>query len=102
MIKFPGTEEFTDTLGRYFGSPSVEKTRTITFQITDDCNLCCSYCYQINKGHHKMSFETAKKFIDKLLHNNDLIDNYVKSKNSLGVILEFIGGEPLLEIELID
>ena len=49
-----------------------------------------------------MSFETAKKFIDKLLHNNDLIDNYVKSKNSLGVILEFIGGEPLLEIELID
>ena len=61
MIKFPGTEEFTDTLGRYFGSPNVEKTRTITFQITDDCNLCCSYCYQINKGHHKMPFEMLKR-----------------------------------------
>ena len=102
MIKFPGTEEFTDTLGRYFGSPSVEKTRTITFQITDDCNLCCSYCYQINKGHHKMPFEVAKKFIDKLLNNNDLIENYMQSIDSPGVILEFIGGEPLLEIDLID
>lgn len=102
MIKFPGTEEFTDTLGRYFGSLSVEKTRTITFQITDDCNLCCSYCYQINKGHHKMPFEIAKTLIDELLHNDKLIENYVKSKNSLGVILEFIGGEPLLEVDLID
>ena len=102
MIKFPGTEEFTDTLGRYFGSPSVGKTRTITFQITDDCNLCCSYCYQINKGHHKMPFEIAKTLIDELLYNDKLIENYVKSKNSLGVILEFIGGEPLLEIDLID
>ena len=102
MIKFPGTEEFTDTLGRYFGSPNVEKTRTITFQITDDCNLCCSYCYQINKGHHKMPFEIAKTLIDELLHNDKLIENYVKSKNSLGAILEFIGGEPLLEVDLID
>ncbi len=102
MIKFPGTEEFTDTLGRYFGSPNVEKTRTITFQITDDCNLCCSYCYQINKGHHKMPFEIAKTLIDELLHNDKLIENYVKSKNSLGIILEFIGGEPLLEVDLID
>lgn len=102
MIKFPGTEEFTDTLGRYFGSPNVEKTRTITFQITDDCNLCCSYCYQINKGHHKMPFEIAKTLINELLYNDKLIENYVKSKNSLGVILEFIGGEPLLEIDLID
>ena len=102
MIKFPGTEEFTDTLGRYFGSPSVEKTRTITFQITDDCNLCCSYCYQINKGHHKMPFEIAKKLIDELLHNDNLIENYVKSKNSLGIKLEFIGGEPLLKVDLID
>lgn len=102
MIKFPGTEEFTDTLGRYFGSPNVEKTRTITFQITDDCNLCCSYCYQINKGHHKMPFEIAKTLIDELLYNDKLIENYVKSKNSLGVILEFIGGEPLLEVDLID
>ena len=102
MIKFRGTEEFGDTLNRFFNNPNTENVRTITFQITDDCNLCCSYCYQINKGHHKMPFEIAKTLIDELLHNDKLIENYVKSKNSLGVILEFIGGEPLLEIDLID
>lgn len=102
MIKFKGTEEFGDTLNRFFNNPNTENVRTITFQITDDCNLCCSYCYQINKGHHKMPFEVAKKLIDELLHNDNLIENYVKSKNSLGIILEFIGGEPLLEIDLID
>ena len=25
-------------------------TADVTFQVTDACNLCCSYCYQINKG----------------------------------------------------
>ena len=102
MIKFRGTEEFGDTLNRFFNNPNDENVRTITFQVTDDCNLCCSYCYQINKGHHKMPFEIAKKLIDELLHNDNLIENYVKSKNSLGIILEFIGGEPLLEVDLID
>ena len=102
MIKFRGTEEFGDTLNRFFNNPNDENVRTITFQVTDDCNLCCSYCYQINKGHHKMPFEIAKKLIYELLHNDNLIENYVKSKNSLGIILEFIGGEPLLEVDLID
>ena len=48
MIKFRGTEEFGDTLNRFFNNPNTENVRTITFQITDDCNLCCSYCYQIH------------------------------------------------------
>ena len=102
MIKFRENEEYGDSLNRYFYEGNNKFTRNITFQITDDCNLCCSYCYQINKGHHKMPFEIAKTLIDELLYNDKLIENYVKSKNSLGVILEFIGGEPLLEVDLID
>ena len=66
MIKFKIDEEFGDSLVRYFPDNKAKMARTITFQVTDDCNLCCSYCYQINKGHHKMSFETAKKLGDKL------------------------------------
>ena len=27
--------------------------KTITFQVTENCNLCCSYCYQTNKGKRK-------------------------------------------------
>ena len=45
--------------------------RDITFQVTDACNLACSYCYQINKGHHKMPIEVAKKFIDLLVENKN-------------------------------
>lgn len=41
-----------------------------------------------------MTFETAKQFIDYLLSGS--------IKRSKKIILEFIGGEPLLEIELID
>jgi sulfatase maturation enzyme AslB (radical SAM superfamily) len=46
-----------------------------------------------------MTFETAKKFIDALL--NDEIEDFT-TKNTGGVAIEFIGGEPLMEIELIE
>lgn len=72
---------------------------TITFQVTEDCNLRCSYCYQQNKTNHIMSLETAKKFIDLVFSNKNKYLSYKKWK---GIILEFIGGEPFLQIELID
>ena len=75
--------------------------RTVTFQVTDACNLACTYCYQINKGHRSMSLETAKKFVDYLL-NADESNSYINPKISPFIIIEFIGGDPLLEIELID
>ena len=102
MIKFRENEEYGDSLNRYFYEENNKFTRNITFQITDDCNLCCSYCYQHNKGHHKMPFEVAKKLIDGILTNDKSINNYVKSENAIGIVLEFIGGEPFLEIDLID
>lgn len=77
-------------------------SRTVTFQVTDACNLACTYCYQINKGVRKMSFETAKKFIDLLLSGEKGMDTYVSPEFSPAIIIEFIGGEPFLEIELID
>jgi len=77
-------------------------SRTVTFQVTDACNLACTYCYQINKGQRKMSFETAKKFIDLLLSGEKGFDEYINPSKSPAVIIEFIGGEPFLEIELID
>lgn len=102
MIKFRENEEYGDSLNRYFYEENNKFTRNITFQVTDDCNLCCSYCYQHNKGHHKMPFEVAKKLIDEILTNDKSINNYVKSENAIGIVLEFIGGEPFLEVDLID
>lgn len=57
----------------------------------------CTYCYQFNKSGMRMSFETAKKFIDNLLADKY---GYINRYNSPAIIIEFIGGEPLLEINL--
>lgn len=101
-----GTEQFQDYVNRLFPvgpglSPGGRRvlSRTVTFQVTDACTLRCTYCYQGVKGSHVLPFETAKKFVDLLLQDNN---PYINTRNSPGVVLEFIGGEPLLEIGLID
>lgn len=78
------------------------KTKTVTFQVTDRCNLCCSYCYQINKHTNSMPFETAKKFIDLMFEDYEREGSYLYKDECQAIIVEFIGGEPLLEIDLID
>ena len=67
-----------------------------TFQTTESCSLNCTYCYEFNKCLHRMKFSTAKKFIDNLLEDKY---GYLNRYNSPAIILEFIGGEPLLEIK---
>lgn len=60
-------------------------------------NLITHNCYQFNKSPMNMKFETAKKFIDELLDDNY---GYINRYNSPAIIIEFIGGEPLLQINL--
>jgi len=74
--------------------------KSITFQVTDACNLRCTYCYQHNKSTRRMSFETAKRYIDLVLSGDKGFYEYLGP--SYAVVLDFIGGEPLLEIDLID
>ena len=81
---------------------TIKKIKTVTFQVTEDCNLCCTYCYQINKAKNTMPFETAKKFIDLLIEDSYKEHTYFSITKTRGIVCEFIGGEPLLEIELID
>ena len=70
--------------------------KTITFIVTKDCQLACKYCYLVGKNENeRMSFETAKAVVDYILDNRDFF-------NEQSVIWEFIGGEPFIEIELID
>lgn len=74
---------------------------TVTFQVTDACNLACSYCYQINKHNNRMSWDTARKIVDWLLAADES-NPYINPVKNPGIILEFIGGEPFLNIDLID
>ena len=70
--------------------------KNITFIVTKECQLACKYCYLVGKNSkERMSFDVAKQAIDYMLSNKKLFPE--KS-----VIFDFIGGEPFLEIELID
>ena len=101
-------EQFSDMVLRLF--PELHKSnseqkcysRSVTFQVTDECNLACTYCYQINKGKRVMSLETAKKFVDLLLDTTPENNSYINPEISPWIILDFIGGEPFLAIDLID
>lgn len=73
------------------GSKSI---KNIIFIVTKDCQLACKYCYLVGKNsNEKMTWDIGKQTIDYILNE------YSQSK---GIILDFIGGEPFLEIELID
>lgn len=70
--------------------------KSITFIVTKDCQLACKYCYLVGKNEkERMSWQVAKSAIDYILDN----EQDFKEKS---VIWDFIGGEPFLEIDLID
>lgn len=71
-------------------------SKNITFIVTKDCQLACKYCYLVGKNtKERMSWEVAKKAIDYILDNESDFPEE-------SVVWDFIGGEPFLEIDLID
>lgn len=69
-------------------------SKNISFVVTQDCNLRCKYCYMTHKNTSgRMSLETAREAVDFFL-----AQDYPQSS----VVWDFVGGEPLLEIDLID
>lgn len=75
--------------------------QTVTIVVTEDCNFACTYCYMHDKKPKTMSVETAHDVVDFLLCD-EKTNGYISSELSQGIILDFIGGEPLLAIDLID
>ncbi len=71
-------------------------SKNITFIVTKDCQLACKYCYLVGKNNkERMSWDIAKQAIDYILDREDEFDEE-------SVVWDFIGGEPFLEIDLID
>lgn len=95
---------FNQEIVRYYlPFDSLANCRDITLQVTDDCCLNCSYCYQHNKGHNFMTKETAKQIIDflfKLYDDND--EKAIINHHTKGITLNLIGGEPLMNIDVIE
>ncbi|GAA4291611.1 Cys-rich peptide radical SAM maturase CcpM [Anaerocolumna aminovalerica] len=84
----------TDYLKHYLHN-NIEQ---LTIQLTQNCNLRCSYCpymggYDNRKYSNKIiSIETIRKGIDFL---------FAHSQNSKQIAIGFYGGEPLLEMPLL-
>lgn len=70
--------------------------KSITFIVTKDCQLACKYCYLVGKNVlERMTWPVAKQAIDYILdHEAEMTEE--------SVAWDFIGGEPFLEIDLID
>lgn len=68
----------------------------ITFVVTKACQLQCKYCYLVGKNQKgRMSFDIAQKAIDNILNEKRFL-------SIPSITFDFIGGEPLLEIELLE
>lgn len=72
------------------------KAKSITFIVTKDCQLACKYCYLVGKNSkERMTWGVAKQAIDYILEREEEF-------REESVIWDFIGGEPFIEIDLID
>jgi uncharacterized protein len=66
--------------------------KTVMLTVTEKCNLSCIYCYEQNKSLKTMTYDTAVRILDDEL---DADDEYDECE------VQFFGGEPFLEFDLI-
>lgn len=94
---------FIETLFQYDTSRDLNARHVInvTLQVTNDCCLRCTYCYQINKGTQNMSWETAKACADFILREANNPESMLSYNRNVGIIFDFIGGEPLMNFEVV-
>ena len=80
----------------------------ITINTTEDCNLRCKYCYEVNKKPHSLPLDYAKKFIDRVIEDPDPCgllndpDPVFRAIYNQGIILDTIGGDSFMDPELLD
>lgn len=78
----------------------------ITINTTEDCNMRCKYCYEINKCARSIDFEKCKKFIDLLMSDENYLGLEEGEKLShicdRGLIIDFIGGDALMNVDILD
>lgn len=78
------------------------RVKNITIVITEACQMRCTYCYECRKNDSSMTKETVKKIVDFLFEEDAKRSPLLNPENAECLILDFIGGEPLLKIDLID
>lgn len=99
-------EEIKDPEKVVFNTSNTREIVSLEIQVTNNCNLDCSYCFQRTKYKDRLLLKDYHQIIDLLFNDTDM-DNFEKFKISDNgprgyFLLYFIGGEPLLEIENIE
>lgn len=88
-------DEQLTQIAQEWQSDREQGAQSVDFIVTEDCNLRCKYCYICHKQSNRvMTFDVAKKFIDYLFSG--------ELELPPAIILGFIGGEPMIEVKLID
>lgn len=85
-----------------FCNSGMSLCRNVTFVVTESCQLSCTYCYLGCKSNKYMTFDTSKKIVDLIFEMSESDDSTFINTKTQAVILDFIGGEPLLNIDVID
>ena len=85
-----------------FENGDISSCRNVTFVVTEACDAACVYCYECHKSNKSMSFETAKKIVDLIFELSETDESTFINTKTKAVILDFIGGEPLLNIDVIE
>lgn len=67
---------------------------TLMLYLTEDCNLRCTYCF-VDKKPRRMTVETARKAVDWFV-SRDI------SGAERDLHINFFGGEPFMELELME
>ena len=82
----------TRELLKIFSPPS--KTKSYVIMTTLDCNARCFYCYQMgrNRNRSAMTLDTAKAVAEYI----------IKTSKGCDVRIQWYGGEPLMNTEVID
>ena len=71
----------------------MNKKQKICIITSLDCNLSCVYCYEPKTEHNKMTSDQAISYIMEVVNNLD--ETYSEFE------VQFMGGEPLLQFNLI-
>ena len=66
--------------------------KSLTLTLTQNCNLNCTYCYENRHSGRTMTFDTAKMILDREM-------SPLTSEDEIEI--DFFGGEPMLEFDLI-
>jgi uncharacterized protein len=71
----------------------MKKEKTVQLVINEACNLNCIYCYGKSRSKRTMPISLATAIVSK-----HLMEDYAESSK---IHIEFVGGEPLLSLEIL-